>query len=304
MKTWLFTWNPSRWSWDDLYGGYKEMMHQISQTGKSFATWSCGVNKSITKGDRIFLIRLGEDPRGIVASGYASTSVFEGPHWDTERARKGDTSRRIFIEFDRIVDPSSDEIIPIENLKEQFPQVCWSSQASGIEIPEPVAQSLEDLWYMSLLGGKDICFKRNDYDTWIMARIHHSLLSQIQDSPLWERETIPDIPLTDEQMATFTKGYSPDWDCRYAPYLLGGWYYITRSGHWVKKFKYKKGGDGLYHVTEHYTTGHEKGRNLLMQVIFEGYFQPKISNDKKLVDYLNSISTDKSLIGKYDAITF
>ena len=150
----------------------------------------------------------------------------------------------------------------------------------------------------------DIRFDRPDYDTWVMARIHHKLLLQIQDSPLWQVETIPDIPLTEEQMVAFTKGYSPDWDCRYAPYLLGGWYYITRSGYWVKKFKYKKGSDGMYHVMEHYTTEKEKGRNLLMLVIFEGYFQPRIIDDKQLVDYLNRISTDQSIVGKYDAISF
>lgn len=31
MKTWLFTWNPSRWPWDDKYRGYKEMKNQIQQ---------------------------------------------------------------------------------------------------------------------------------------------------------------------------------------------------------------------------------------------------------------------------------
>lgn len=47
MKTWLFTWNPNRWAWDDKYNGYEEMINQIAQAGKAFSTWSCGVNKSI-----------------------------------------------------------------------------------------------------------------------------------------------------------------------------------------------------------------------------------------------------------------
>lgn len=127
---------------------------------------------------------------------------------------------------------------------------------------------------------KTICFDRNDKDTWAMARLHHSLLQQIQDNPLWEREEIPDIPLTEEQMVSLVKGYDPDWDSRYAPFLLGGWFYITRSGYWLKKFKYKKGDDGFYHVTEHYTTDHTKGQNLLVQIIVEGYFQPPILDDR------------------------
>lgn len=125
-----------------------------------------------------------------------------------------------------------------------------------------------------------IYFERNDKDTWAMARLHHSLLLQIQNSPYWEREDIPDIPLTEEQMIPLIKGYDPDWDSRYAPFFLGGWFYITRSGHWLKKFKYTKGKDGYYHVTEHYTTEHDKGQNLLMQILYEGYFQPRIFDDR------------------------
>ena len=125
-----------------------------------------------------------------------------------------------------------------------------------------------------------IYFDRNDKDTWAMARLHQSLLLQIQDNPLWEREEIPDIPLTEEQMISLVKGYNPDWDCRFAPFYLGGWFYITRSGYWLKKFKYKKGDDGFYNITEHYTTDHTKGQNLLMQIIIEGYFQPRIIDDR------------------------
>ena len=127
---------------------------------------------------------------------------------------------------------------------------------------------------------REIFFRRNDADTWALARLHHSLLLQIQDSPLWEREDIPDIPLTEEQMCSFVRGYAPDFDCRYAPYMLGGWFYITRSGYWLKKLKYKKGTDGYYHVTDHYTTQKEKGRNLLAEIIAEGYFAPRIFDDR------------------------
>ena len=146
MKTWLFTWNPKRWKWDDRYHGYLEMKHQIAQVGSAFSTWSCGLNKSIKAGDRIFLIRLGTEPRGIVASGHAATDVFEGPHWDLERMVKGDTCRRIYIEFDRILDAEHEPIIPIDYLNTHFPGVHWSSQCSGIEIPSYVSKELDAVW--------------------------------------------------------------------------------------------------------------------------------------------------------------
>ena len=146
MKTWLFTWNPSRWQWDDKFDGYLEMKNQITQTGVSYSTWSCGNNKSIKKGDRIFLIRLGVEPRGIMASGHAATDVFEGPHWDAKRDALGIKCRRIFIEFDRIQDPIAEDIILMDKLMEINPKYKWSSQTSGIEIPAHIADEVETLW--------------------------------------------------------------------------------------------------------------------------------------------------------------
>lgn len=146
MRTWLFTWNPNRWGWDDLYNGYEEMICQISQTGRAYATWSCGSNKSILEGDRIFLIRLGLEPRGIVASGFAASSVFEGPHWDVKRAKEGDICRRIYVRFDKILNPSIDPILSIEDLKLISPTFCWSSQSSGIRIPNEIAELIENNW--------------------------------------------------------------------------------------------------------------------------------------------------------------
>ena len=146
MKTWLFTWNPKRWQWNDRYHGYLEMKHQIAQVGRAFATWSCGVNKSIKAGDRVFLIRLGMEPRGIIASGFAATGVFEGPHWDRERMTKGEVCRRIYIEFDKILDAESESVLPIDLLNTRFPDVHWSSQCSGIAIPANVATEIETIW--------------------------------------------------------------------------------------------------------------------------------------------------------------
>lgn len=127
---------------------------------------------------------------------------------------------------------------------------------------------------------KNIYFDRPDAQTWAMARMDNELLKEIEHSQAWQKEEIPDFPLDEQQMATMVKGYTPGWECRYAPYHLGGWIYLTRSGHWLKKIKYEKGFDGYYHIVDSYTTEHEKGRNLLVQVISEGDFSPSIIDDR------------------------
>lgn len=79
----------------------------------------------------------------------------------------------------------------------------------------------------------------------------------------------------------------PDWECRYAPFYYEGWIYIIRSGFWLKKLRFDKKSDGLYHLEEHYTTRAEAGRNLLDEVLIEGYFQPSLKEVG--IAYLQSI---------------
>ena len=81
-----------------------------------------------------------------MASGYAATDVFEGPHWDVQREALGIKCRRLFIEFDKIQDPLSENIIPMDNLMGINPKYKWSSQMSGIEIPDHIANEVETIW--------------------------------------------------------------------------------------------------------------------------------------------------------------
>ena len=145
MKTWLFTWNPKNWPWDSS-DGYNELRKEIDQMGFTLAKWSCGVNKSIAIDDRIFLIRLGVEDRGIVASGHAETTVFKGMHWDPEKAAKGMEARRIYIRFDRILDIDAGQCLKYEKLMKINPKYHWSPQSSGVSIPGKTAEKLEEEW--------------------------------------------------------------------------------------------------------------------------------------------------------------
>ena len=146
MKTWLFTWNRDRWPWDDKLYGYKELISNIQQIGHAYAVWTCGVNKSIQPGDRIFLIKLGSKPKGIVASGTAISPVFEGNHWDSEKQKAGIRAIRIYLDFDKIKDCDKDQILDFETLKTISSNFNWSTQSSGIGIPEDISTILEEKW--------------------------------------------------------------------------------------------------------------------------------------------------------------
>ncbi len=145
MKSWLFTWNPRLWAWDDPVYGYKEMIREVESTGATFCKWTCGVTKTIEPGDRVFLIRLGVEPRGIIASGHALTAVFEGTHWDPDKAAQGKKANRIYIKFDKLLDCDSC-ILSMDELKRISGAMHWSPQSSGVSIPDDVASRLEELW--------------------------------------------------------------------------------------------------------------------------------------------------------------
>lgn len=115
-------------------------------------------------------------------------------------------------------------------------------------------------------------------------------IARVAESRLWfKRETV-DFPLTDEQYEVFKKGYAPDWECRFAPVYMDGWFYIMRSGTWLFKFKYEKNrNDGLWHITANYDTPFGSGFGFLLSVIREGYFEPRIFSERDLQRYFDAM---------------
>ena len=143
MATYLLTWNPKKWHWwgDNLEDDFEK------DGDMYFGSWSCGKSKNIHPDDRVFLIRLGKEPRGIVASGWADSEVYEGKHWDEELAATGKTTRYIDVRLDTLLDAGSENIFPRRNLDRGIlGRVHWDTQLSGIRIPDDVAAKLEDEW--------------------------------------------------------------------------------------------------------------------------------------------------------------
>ncbi len=122
VPAYLLTWNPAVWN-DEI-------------TNPS--DWSCGNNKRIKKGERLFLLRQGAEPRGMVASGWADSDVFE----DDEGIR------RVSMRFDRL--PEEGILFPRDQLVTLndglSPPMDWSIRISGTRIPNGVAARLEKVW--------------------------------------------------------------------------------------------------------------------------------------------------------------
>jgi len=142
MATYILTWNPKKWTWTDL----DESIEAVRSGERHQRIWSTGVTRRIQPGDRMFLLRQGVKPKGIMGSGYATTTVFDHPHYDKARAAKGETAPRVMVEFDVMLEPGGEGFLPTELLSERVPGVYWQPNASGMSIEPAEAAKLEALW--------------------------------------------------------------------------------------------------------------------------------------------------------------
>lgn len=150
-NTFLFAWNPNKWDWVDL----QKKINQIETVGYTEERWSCGNSKSIKKGDRVFLIRLGQEPRGIMGSGYAKSSIYVASHWD---GTEGNTSNYIDIDFDILINPEENVLFDKEALEVIDPNNIqnWFPHQSGISIKQEIVGALESKWFNFIIEHKYI----------------------------------------------------------------------------------------------------------------------------------------------------
>lgn len=144
MPTFLLTWNPARWQWTDL----AEASQKTTEGVPYACHWSTGNTKKIAKGNRVFLLKQGEEPRGIIAAGWVtSNTAYESPHYDEQRAALGDTALRADVEFERVLNPAENNPLSVEDIEVgPLSTVYWKIPASGTELAEDAATALEDLW--------------------------------------------------------------------------------------------------------------------------------------------------------------
>jgi len=140
MNTYLFAWNPKRWPWVNL----EDAIAQVNKTGKHTARWSCGTTKSIRPGDRAFLIKIGTEPKGIIAAGFVVSSLIEDEHWGGENK----STFYVDIDFDVLLNPDKEPILTLDILKTgNLEAQNWTPQASGISIRPELVSELEAIWF-------------------------------------------------------------------------------------------------------------------------------------------------------------
>ena len=135
MTSYLYTWNPKRWHWWDR----ADAIFRVNEGEQYYSSWSCGNTKSIEVGDSFFLMKLGEEPKGIVGCGYVFSTPEELPHWDKDKAAAGETSLRADLLFKALAD---DPIVTLATLKDRYAEYNWTPQAGGLKVPDHISNEL------------------------------------------------------------------------------------------------------------------------------------------------------------------
>ena len=154
--TYLLTCNPDKaYKWEDL----RDCIDDVRDHGFYATSWSCGRNRRITAGDRVFMMRQGHgsgERRGIFASGWATSDVYQQEHWDEAEARKGKLALYVPVRLDVLLDSDSEPILARSVLKEgSLAGGPWDARTGGFEIPGEIAAELERAW-ACLLASKNL----------------------------------------------------------------------------------------------------------------------------------------------------
>lgn len=149
-NVWLLNWNPDNWEWDN----FDEICTGTKNGEKYFIPWTCQ-NKKVAKNDHVFLIKTGEQPRGIMAHGRVVNKSYQAPHYDPVKAADGVMSSHIDVEFDWIQNYQNEPMLEQNILKEKYTEQLWSPQGSGIEIKDSVLIDFTRDWKELINGMKN-----------------------------------------------------------------------------------------------------------------------------------------------------
>lgn len=147
-NAYLLTWNPGKW---DFEGGYYTFYQSVVNGENPIIEWRAA-NSSIKQGDTLFLMRLGEAPRGIILKGIAMGSGHPSKHYEVERAKAGEMINRVDVMFVSAGDYSKGEYIDWHVLQKRFPNQNWTPQASGIKIQDAYCEALCNLWDQTIMN--------------------------------------------------------------------------------------------------------------------------------------------------------
>lgn len=134
-QSWLLTWNPNKYNVDSENS---DQQYSAGVSVGEITRWSCN-SKQPKMGDTVYLIRLGVQPKGVVAKG-----VVDKEYYIDESLAGSDENPRGFIDV-RITEVRkncTEGMLPHRLLRLADVEQQWSPQGSGIAIKSAIINQL------------------------------------------------------------------------------------------------------------------------------------------------------------------
>lgn len=139
-EAYMLLWNPKQYEWpdQDRLAILDATLHGHCEVER----WSIFANSTKVKnGDRIFMRKTGNHPRGVIASGRVAGTPFKDGHWGDE-AKKPATY--IEVIWDAMVEPN--DVFDLLGVAERYPSATWTAPGGGARIPAEARGTLEQEW--------------------------------------------------------------------------------------------------------------------------------------------------------------
>ena len=157
MATFLLYWNPYFSSYKlerflDEFGFPKgdnalTPLDEWDRSPNDF-DWSAFEHEKAHAGDRFIFVKVGrEKPTGIVGVGHFTSDPYLSEDWSGQ-------GRKIWymkMEWESVVNPTTDLVLKTHQLIEAIPEVHWASGKAGTEGAPEIAAKIETLWNDHLL---------------------------------------------------------------------------------------------------------------------------------------------------------
>jgi hypothetical protein len=139
--TLLLTWNPNRFPFSKLEATARE----VRERGEAVYGWNTGQRRAnVAVGDRVFLLRQVQEPKGLVGSGWVQEPPREMPHWDEEERAKGKKSYQAAVRWDVL---GEEPLLPLTELIDRTgEEKLWKARSGGRDFTPELARRLESFW--------------------------------------------------------------------------------------------------------------------------------------------------------------
>jgi hypothetical protein len=128
---------------EPTWPNYRECARRLRSGDTVVLSRDFGKRKAVERGARVYVVKQGKSPTGIVASGFVVGDAHPAEHFRGHRVASAADVR-----FDYIVDVGADQR-PMLVSAQSFPGPHWDMQSSGVDVSE-YAEEIERRWLAHL----------------------------------------------------------------------------------------------------------------------------------------------------------